>query len=124
MKSVDASDAAINMYYGSRVIVVPGYGLAVAQAQHKLCMSWLVKLLQKQGVVVSFAIHPVAGRMPGHMNVLLAEAGIPYDIIYDLEDINEEFLRGPTRPWLLAPTMWLTRRPAATPPVPSTACPS
>ena len=89
MKSVDASDAAISMYYGSRVIIVPGYGLAVAQAQHKLYE--FVKLLQKQGVDVSFAIHPVAGRMPGHMNVLLAEAGIPYDIIYDLEDINEEF---------------------------------
>ena len=89
MKSVDASDAALSMYYGSRVIVVPGYGLAVAQAQHKLYE--LVKLLQKQGVEVGFAIHPVAGRMPGHMNVLLAEAGIPYDIIYDLEDINEEF---------------------------------
>ncbi|XOZ33009.1 NAD(P)(+) transhydrogenase (Re/Si-specific) subunit beta [Halomonadaceae bacterium KBTZ08] len=89
MKSVDASDAAISMYYGSRVIIVPGYGLAVAQAQHKLYE--FVKLLQKQGVAVSFAIHPVAGRMPGHMNVLLAEAGIPYDIIYDLEDINEEF---------------------------------
>ncbi|MEQ6885449.1 NAD(P)(+) transhydrogenase (Re/Si-specific) subunit beta [Salicola sp. Rm-C-2C1-2] len=89
MKSVDASDAAISMYYGSRVIIVPGYGLAVAQAQHKLYE--FVKLLQKQGVEVSFAIHPVAGRMPGHMNVLLAEAGIPYDIIYDLEDINEEF---------------------------------
>ena len=89
MKSVDASDAAISMYYGSKVIIVPGYGLAVAQAQHKLYE--FVKLLQKQGVDVSFAIHPVAGRMPGHMNVLLAEAGIPYDIIYDLEDINEEF---------------------------------
>ncbi|MGM0434886.1 MAG: NAD(P)(+) transhydrogenase (Re/Si-specific) subunit beta [Pseudomonadota bacterium] len=89
MKSVDASDAAISMYYGSRVIIVPGYGLAVAQAQHKLYE--FVKLLQKQGVEVGFAIHPVAGRMPGHMNVLLAEAGIPYDIIHDLEDINEEF---------------------------------
>ena len=89
MKSVDASDAAISMYYGSKVIIVPGYGLAVAQAQHKLYE--FVKLLQKQGVDVSFAIHPVAGRMPGHMNVLLAEAGIPYDIIHDLEDINEEF---------------------------------
>ncbi|WP_077529537.1 NAD(P)(+) transhydrogenase (Re/Si-specific) subunit beta [Vreelandella utahensis] len=89
MKSVDASDAAISMYYGSKVIIVPGYGLAVAQAQHKLYE--FVKLLQKQGVEVAFAIHPVAGRMPGHMNVLLAEAGIPYDIIHDLEDINEEF---------------------------------
>jgi len=89
MKSADASDAAIAMYYASKVIIVPGYGLAVAQAQHKLYE--FVKLLQKQGVDVAFAIHPVAGRMPGHMNVLLAEAGVPYDIIYDLEDINEDF---------------------------------
>ncbi|MEH6492615.1 NAD(P)(+) transhydrogenase (Re/Si-specific) subunit beta [Halopseudomonas sp.] len=89
MKSADASDAAIAMYYASKVIIVPGYGLAVAQAQHKLYE--FVKLLQKQGVEVNFAIHPVAGRMPGHMNVLLAEAGVPYDIIYDLEDINEDF---------------------------------
>src|SRR5690606_30853255 len=77
MKSADASDAAIAMYYASKVIIVPGYGLAVAQAQHKLYE--FVKLLQKQGVDVAFAIHPVAGRMPGHMNVLLAEAGVPYD---------------------------------------------
>ncbi|NLY57219.1 MAG: NAD(P)(+) transhydrogenase (Re/Si-specific) subunit beta [Gammaproteobacteria bacterium] len=89
MKSADASDAAIAMYYASKVIIVPGYGLAVAQAQHKLYE--FVKLLQKQGVDVAFAIHPVAGRMPGHMNVLLAEAGVPYDIIHDLEDINEDF---------------------------------
>tara|TARA_R110000796_G_scaffold213187_1_gene329283 strand:+ start:10576 stop:12000 length:1425 start_codon:yes stop_codon:yes gene_type:complete len=89
MKSAEASDAAIAMYYASKVIIVPGYGLAVAQAQHKLYE--FVKLLQKQGVDVKFAIHPVAGRMPGHMNVLLAEAGVPYDIIHDLEDINEDF---------------------------------
>lgn len=89
MKAADASDAAIAMYYASKVIIVPGYGLAVAQAQHKLYE--FVKLLQKQGVDVAFAIHPVAGRMPGHMNVLLAEAGVPYDIIHDLEDINEDF---------------------------------
>ena len=89
MKSMEPGDAAISMYYGSKVIIVPGYGLAVAQAQHKLYE--FVKLLQKNGVEVSFAIHPVAGRMPGHMNVLLAEAGVPYDIIFDLDDINEEF---------------------------------
>ncbi|WP_022962543.1 NAD(P)(+) transhydrogenase (Re/Si-specific) subunit beta [Halopseudomonas pelagia] len=89
MKTAEASDAAIAMYYASKVIIVPGYGLAVAQAQHKLYE--FVKLLQKQGVDVKFAIHPVAGRMPGHMNVLLAEAGVPYDIIHDLEDINEDF---------------------------------
>ncbi len=89
MKSVDAGDAAVTMRYASSVIVVPGYGLAVAQAQAKLFE--LVKLLQAGGVDVKFAIHPVAGRMPGHMNVLLAEAGVPYDMIYDMDDINESF---------------------------------
>ena len=89
MKPADASDAAIQMRYASKVIIAPGYGLAVAQAQHKLFE--FVKLLQANDVDVKFAIHPVAGRMPGHMNVLLAEAGVPYDIIYDMEDINEEF---------------------------------
>ncbi|MES2884366.1 MAG: NAD(P)(+) transhydrogenase (Re/Si-specific) subunit beta [Pseudomonadota bacterium] len=88
-KPADASDAAVNMRYASKVIIAPGYGLAVAQAQHKLYE--FVKLLQDAGVEVKFAIHPVAGRMPGHMNVLLAEAGVPYDIIYDMEDINGEF---------------------------------
>ena len=89
MKSAEASDAAVAMKYASKVIIAPGYGLAVAQAQHKLYD--FVKLLQAQGVDVKFAIHPVAGRMPGHMNVLLAEAGVPYDIIHDMEDINGEF---------------------------------
>ncbi|HEY0915599.1 MAG TPA: NAD(P)(+) transhydrogenase (Re/Si-specific) subunit beta [Solimonas sp.] len=89
MKPVDAGDAGIQMRYASKVIIAPGYGLAVAQAQHKLFE--FVKLLQAAGVEVKFAIHPVAGRMPGHMNVLLAEAGVPYDIIYDMEDINGEF---------------------------------
>jgi H+-translocating NAD(P) transhydrogenase subunit beta len=88
-KPIEASDAGINMHYASKVIIAPGYGLAVAQAQHKLYE--LVKLMQEAGVDVKFAIHPVAGRMPGHMNVLLAEAGVPYDIIYDMEDINDEF---------------------------------
>jgi H+-translocating NAD(P) transhydrogenase subunit beta len=88
-KPADAGDAAVNMRYASKVIIAPGYGLAVAQAQHKLYE--FVKLLVDAGVEVKFAIHPVAGRMPGHMNVLLAEAGVPYDMIYDLEDINGEF---------------------------------
>ncbi len=90
MKSADASDAAIAMRYASSVVIIPGYGLAVAQAQQKLYE--FVKLLQAAGVDVKFAIHPVAGRMPGHMNVLLAEAGVPYDIIYDMEDINAEYV--------------------------------
>jgi len=89
MKSTDASDAGIAMRYASTVIIIPGYGLAVAQGQQKLYE--FVKLLQAAGVDVKFAIHPVAGRMPGHMNVLLAEAGVPYDIIFDMEDINADF---------------------------------
>ena len=89
LKPVEASDAGIFMRYAASVIIVPGYGLAVAQGQGKLYE--FVKLLQAAGVSVKFAIHPVAGRMPGQMDVLLAEAGVPYDIIFQLEDINDEF---------------------------------
>lgn len=89
LKPIDANDAASLLAYANKVIVVPGYGMAVAQAQHKV---WeFCRLLQERGVDVKFAIHPVAGRMPGHMNVLLAEAGVPYDLIHDLDEINEEF---------------------------------
>src|SRR6202165_3431712 len=88
-KAIEASDAGVMMAYSQKIIIVPGYGLAVAQAQHKV---WeLTQLLIDHGVKVRFAIHPVAGRMPGHMNVLLAEAGVPYDLISDLEEINAEF---------------------------------
>jgi NAD(P) transhydrogenase subunit beta len=89
LKPVDAGDAGIFMRYASSVIIVPGYGLAVAQGQQKLYE--FVKLLQAAGVSVKFAVHPVAGRMPGQMDVLLAEAGVPYDMIFQLEDINDEF---------------------------------
>ena len=89
MKPIEAGDVAAMMAYAERVVIVPGYGLAVAQAQHKV---WeLTQKLMERGVKVKFAIHPVAGRMPGHMNVLLAEAGVPYDLIADMDDINPEF---------------------------------
>jgi NAD(P) transhydrogenase subunit beta len=89
MKPIEASDVGVMMAFASKVIVVPGYGMAVAQAQHKV---WeMCQLLIDRGVQVKFAIHPVAGRMPGHMNVLLAEAGVPYDLIADLDEINAEF---------------------------------
>jgi NAD(P) transhydrogenase subunit beta len=88
-KAIEASDAGVMMAYSQKIIIVPGYGLAVAQAQHKV---WeLAQLLIEHGAKVRFAIHPVAGRMPGHMNVLLAEAGVPYDLISDLDEINAEF---------------------------------
>jgi NAD(P) transhydrogenase subunit beta len=88
-KPVAASDAAIDMRYAKSVIIVPGYGLAVSQGQQKLYD--FVKLLVAAGVSVKFAIHPVAGRMPGQMDVLLAEAGVPYDMIFQLADINDQF---------------------------------
>jgi len=89
MKPIEATDVGVMMAFAQKVIIIPGYGMAVAQAQHKV---WeLTQLLQDKGVDVKFAIHPVAGRMPGHMNVLLAEAGVPYDIIYDADEVNADF---------------------------------
>ncbi len=89
LKPMQAGDAGIAMRYAASVVIVPGYGLAVAQGQGKLYE--FVKLLQAGGVSVKFAVHPVAGRMPGQMDVLLAEAGVPYDMIFQLEDINDDF---------------------------------
>ena len=90
-KQTTADDVAIQLAYAQSVIVVPGYGLAVAQAQH--IVRELADLVEKKGCTVKYAIHPVAGRMPGHMNVLLAEANVPYDKLVDMDDINPEFER-------------------------------
>ncbi len=89
VKEVSTSDAAILMKYAKKVVIVPGYGLAVAQAQH--VVHELEHLLESEGVVVKYAIHPVAGRMPGHMNVLLAESNVSYDKLVEMEEINPEF---------------------------------
>jgi NAD(P) transhydrogenase subunit beta len=89
VRSTSAADAAIQLAYANRVMIVPGYGMAVAQAQHKV--RELYDILTKKGVEVRFAIHPVAGRMPGHMNVLLAEADIPYDRLIEMDEINGDF---------------------------------
>ena len=86
VRSTSASDAAVQMAYANRVVIVPGYGMAVAQAQH--AVREMTKLLEAKGIEVSFAIHPVAGRMPGHMNVLLAEADVPYDQLKEMDEAN------------------------------------
>jgi len=91
VRSIAADDAAIQLAYASKVIIVPGYGLAAAQAQHGVAE--LAAVLEQRGVEVSYAIHPVAGRMPGHMNVLLAEANVPYPQLKEMDEINPEFPR-------------------------------
>jgi NAD(P) transhydrogenase subunit beta len=91
VRSTSAADVAIQMAYARQVVVVPGYGMAVSQAQH--AVREMAKLLEAKGVEVKYAIHPVAGRMPGHMNVLLAEADVPYEQLKEMDDINGEFSR-------------------------------
>ncbi len=91
VRSTSAADVAIQLAYARQVVVVPGYGMAVAQAQH--AVREMAKVLEKKGIEVKYAIHPVAGRMPGHMNVLLAEADVPYDQLKEMDDINQEFGR-------------------------------
>jgi len=91
VRSTSAQDVAIQLSYARQVVIAPGYGMAVAQAQH--AVRELEKALEKKGVTVKFAIHPVAGRMPGHMNVLLAEADVPYDLLKEMDEINPEFPR-------------------------------
>ena len=91
VREIGADDVAIQLAYASHVIIVPGYGLAVAQAQH--AVRELAELLESRGVDVKYAIHPVAGRMPGHMNVLLAEANVPYPQLKEMDEINPEFER-------------------------------
>ena len=89
MHETSAEDLAIQVAYASKVVIVPGYGLAVAQAQH--IVKEVATKLESRGVQVKYGIHPVAGRMPGHMNVLLAEADVPYDLLKDMDEINPEF---------------------------------
>jgi NAD(P) transhydrogenase subunit beta len=89
VRATTAADVAVQLSYATRVIVVPGYGLAVSQAQHDVRQ--LAQLLEEKGVDVLYAIHPVAGRMPGHMNVLLAEANVPYDQLKEMDRVNPEF---------------------------------
>ncbi|HKN98280.1 MAG TPA: NAD(P)(+) transhydrogenase (Re/Si-specific) subunit beta, partial [Pseudonocardiaceae bacterium] len=91
VRSTSAQDVAIQLAYARRVVVAPGYGMAVAQAQHSV--RELEKALEAKGVEVKYAIYPVAGRMPGHMNVLLAEADVPYDQLREMDDVNGEFAR-------------------------------
>jgi NAD(P) transhydrogenase subunit beta len=91
VRSTSPADVAIQLSYARQVVIAPGYGMAVAQAQH--AVRELEKALEAKGVEVKFAIHPVAGRMPGHMNVLLAEADVPYDLLREMDEINPEFPR-------------------------------
>ena len=122
VRSASPEEAAAILEAASSVIIVPGYGLAVAQAQHKI--RELYDALMRRGVDVKFAIHPVAGRMPGHMNVLLAEADIPYDKLFEMDDINSEFAAGRRGPGDRRQRRDQPGRAHTTNPAPFTACPS
>jgi NAD(P) transhydrogenase subunit beta len=121
VRSANAEEAAAILSATSRVAIVPGYGMAVAQAQHKV--RELYEILTKKGIDVKFGIHPVAGRMPGHMNVLLAEADIPYDRLFDMDDMNSDLPQTDVALIIGATTLLIPPR-AATSPAPSMACPS
>ena len=121
MREVGLEDIAVQMAYASKVIFVPGYGLATAQAQH--AVRELANVLESRGVTVKYGIHPVAGRMPGHMNVLLAEANVPYSQLYELEQINPEFPSTDVAVVIGANDVVNPGR-ATIPPAPSPACPS
>jgi len=121
VREVQADDAAVLLANIRSLIIVPGYGMAVAQAQH--AVREMADLLAKKGVDVKYAIHPVAGRMPGHMNVLLAEANVPYDQLYDIDQINPQFEPADVA-LIIGATTSSIRRHAPTPPARSTACPS
>ena len=113
VKSIDAESTASLLQQAKKVIIIPGYGLAVAQAQHSLAE--VVKILKAGNTEVKFAIHPVAGRLPGHMNVLLAEANIPYDIVFEMDEINHEFPSTDPIAWVIGANDIVTPPPSTTP---------
>ena len=120
VRATTADDVAVQLAFARKVVIVPGYGMAVAQAQHDV--RELADLLEEKGVDVKYAIHPVAGRMPGHMNVLLAEANVPYDQLKEMDEINPEFAADRRRARDRRQRRHRTRRRAATRRARSTAC--